>query len=100
MRVVPTTTFQISSFSVEQEYTVTVVPSNTFGLGMPASANFLSMIMCLYSYIVHHASILVCASSILCLFIMLFAPRPRLRGRLRVRLGTCTCTSRFTCYCI
>ena len=48
MRVVPTLTFQISSFSIEEEYTVTVVPSNTFGSGMPASANFLSMIMCIH----------------------------------------------------
>ena len=46
------------------------------------------------------SNVYLCASCILCLFIMLFALRPRLRGRLRVRLGTCTCTSRFTCYCI
>ena len=58
MRVVPTFTFQISSFSDKEEYTVTVVPSNTFGSGMPASDNFLSMIMCIHSYNVRHASIL------------------------------------------
>ena len=60
--VAPSTTFQLDGVTFEEEYTVTVTPSNTLGLGLPASATF-----CEFNYMyiyLHHAMfvLLTCIS--------------------------------------